>query len=57
MLGRHLVVNVAMYVVLLIAFIVAKYDFRFWILWIIASLGTLSTLYMWEKKRPHEKKG
>jgi len=56
MIGRHLVVNVAMYVVLLIAFIVAKYDFRFWILWITASLGTLSTLYMWEKKKPHEKK-
>jgi MFS family permease len=56
MMGRHLIVNVAMFVVLLVAFIVARYDFRFWVLWFIASLGTLSTLYMWEKKKPHEEK-
>jgi len=56
MMGRHLVINIAMIIVLLTAFLVARYDFRFWALWLIASLGTLSTLYMWEKKKPHEKK-
>jgi MFS family permease len=56
MMGRHLMVNMSMLVVLVVAFIVAEYNFRFWILWILASLGTISTLYMWEKKKPHEEK-
>ena len=56
MVGRHLMDNISMFIVLTVAFIVAKYEFRFWALWIMASLGTLSALYMWEKKKPHEGK-
>ncbi len=55
MVGRHFVINFAMFAVLLFALLVARYEFRFWALWILAMLGTLSTLYMWEKKKPHEK--
>jgi MFS family permease len=50
MIGRELVVSLAMFVVLVVAFIVAKSNFRFWALWIMALLGTLSTVFMWERK-------
>lgn len=51
MIGRKLVVSLALFVVISVAFIVAKSSFRFWVLWVMAALGTLSTVFMWEKRK------
>ena len=50
MVGRTLMVSLGVFVVLLTLFIIAKYEFRFWVMWILALTGVLSTKYMWEEK-------
>jgi MFS family permease len=48
MVGRELVVSIAVLIVLVVALIVAKYEWRFWALWMMALVSTLSTFFMWE---------
>jgi MFS family permease len=50
MIGRILMESLAVFIVLAVAIIVAKYDFRFWALWLMALFGALSTVSMWEER-------
>jgi MFS family permease len=50
MVGRLLVISLAVFLVLAFALTVSGFEWRFWALWIMALLGALSTKYMWEKK-------
>jgi MFS family permease len=55
MVGRTLVVSLSIFLVLTVAFILASCEWRFWALWALSIMGTLSTLFMWEKKDENKK--
>lgn len=50
MVGRTIIVSLATLIVLVVAYVFAAHEMRFRILWILAIIGSLLTLFMWEKK-------